>query len=117
MRRRSGIARRARAWLLLGLFLGAGTSLPSLDALLFHWRVDPLAGQVHVEPAGGCTAHADHCTLGQTPPGSRAVAAFALSMRLAPPAPPMPRQAAPAPPPRKLACLLPPPRAPPAPQV
>ena len=73
--------RRARAWLLLTLFLGAGTSLPSPDALLFHWHVDPLAGRVHVEPAGGCTAHGDHCTLGRTPPGSRAAAPLAIVVR------------------------------------
>ena len=75
------MTRRARAWLLLTLFLGAGTSLPSPDALLFHWRVDPLAGRVHVEPAGGCTAHGDHCTLGRTPPGSRAAAPLAIVVR------------------------------------
>ena len=78
------MTRRARAWLLLTLFLGAGTSLPSPDALLFHWRVDPLAGRIHVEPAGGCSAHGDHCTLGRTPPGSRAVAPLAIVVRLAP---------------------------------
>jgi hypothetical protein len=72
---------RARAWLLLTLFLGAGTSLPSPDALLFHWRVDPSAGRIHVEPAGGCTAHGDHCTLSRTPPGSRAVAPLAIVVR------------------------------------
>ena len=75
------MTQRARAWLLLTLFLGAGTSLPSPDALLFHWHVDPLAGLVHVEPAGGCTAHGDHCTLGRTPPGSRAVAPLAIVVR------------------------------------
>ena len=78
------MTRRARAWLLLTLFLGAGTSLPSPDALLFHWRVDPLAGRIHVEPAGGCTAHGDHCTLGRTPPGSRAAAALAIVVRYTP---------------------------------
>jgi hypothetical protein len=78
------VKRRTRAWLLLILFLGAGTSLPSPDALLFHWRVDPLAGQVHIEPAGGCTAHGGHCTLGRTPPGSRATAARAIVVRHAP---------------------------------
>jgi hypothetical protein len=78
------VTRRARAWLLLTLFLGAGTSLPSPDALLFHWRVDPTAGRIHVEPAGGCTAHGDHCTLGRTPPGSRAAAPLAIVVRSIP---------------------------------
>lgn len=78
------MAARVRAWLLLALFLSAGTSLPSLDALLFHLHPDPVSGRVHVEPAGGCTGHADHCTLGRTPPGSRAVAPLAIVVRLAP---------------------------------
>jgi hypothetical protein len=78
------VTQRARAWLLLTLFLAAGTSLPGLDALLFHWRVDPLAGRIHVEPAGGGTEHADHCTLGRTPPGSRAAAALAIVVRHTP---------------------------------
>jgi hypothetical protein len=72
---------RFRAWLLLALFLGAGTSLPSPDALLFHSHVDPFAGRVHVEPAGGCTAHGEHCTLGRTSPGSRALAPLAFRAR------------------------------------
>jgi hypothetical protein len=78
------VATRLRAWLQLALFLCAGTSLPSPDALLFHTHPDPFSGRVHVEPAGGCSAHSDHCTLGRTPPGSRAAAAFAVVVRLAP---------------------------------
>jgi hypothetical protein len=74
---------RVRAWLLLALFLGAGTSLPSLDALLYHQHPDPMAGRVHVEPAGGCTAHSDHCSLGRTPPGSRVVMPLVVVARLA----------------------------------
>jgi hypothetical protein len=83
---RSGltVAARVRAWLLLALFLSAGTSLPSVDALLFHLHPDQVSGRVHVEPAGGCTGHAEHCTLGRTPPGSRAVAELALVVRFAP---------------------------------
>jgi len=108
---------RVRAWLLLALFLGAGTSLPSADALLDHLHPDPSAGRVHVEPAGGCLAHSDHCTLGRTPPGSRAVASIAFVVRvgqddLAGTALPKSadiRDAGPA--------LLPPSRAPPAPLV
>lgn len=78
------MAARVRAWLLLALFLGAGSSLPSPDALLFHMHPDPHSGRVHVEPLGGCTAHSEHCTLGRTPPGSRAAGALALVVRLAP---------------------------------
>jgi len=108
---------RVRAWLLLALFLGAGTSLPSADALLHHIHPDPFAGRVHVEPLGGCTAHSDHCTLGRTPPGSRAVASIALVVRVRlgdtagtpRPRTPRPRTAGPS--------LLPPSRAPPAPLV
>jgi hypothetical protein len=108
---------RARAWLLLGLFLGAGTSLPSADALLHHLHPDPFAGRVHVEPAGGCAAHSDHCTLGRTPPGSRAVASVAFVVRVGLDAearaarPRAPRFTAAGP------ALLPPARAPPAPPV
>ncbi|HKT58862.1 MAG TPA: hypothetical protein VJQ46_02360 [Gemmatimonadales bacterium] len=72
---------RLRAWLLLVLFLSAGTSLPSADALLNHRR--PESFRVHFDPAGGCAAHADHCTLGRTPPGSRAAVPVAFAARLA----------------------------------
>ncbi len=73
---------RVRAWLLLALFLGAGTSLPSADALLHHQHPEPF--RVHYDPAGGCAEHADHCTLGRTPPGSRAVAPVMLVVRVGP---------------------------------
>jgi hypothetical protein len=109
------VAARVRAWLLLALFLGAGTSLPSLDALLFHLHVDPLAGRVHVEPAGGCTAHADHCTLGRTSPGSRAVAPLVVAIRLAAHVQSAPVRRPPVPALEARVALLPPSRAPPAP--
>ena len=109
------MAPRVRAWLLLALFLSAGTSLPSPDALLFHLRPDPTAGRVHVEPAGGCTAHSEHCTLGRTPPGSRSVAAPIIAVRISSslrrpsgPIPPVPALEA-------RAASLPHSRAPPAP--
>jgi hypothetical protein len=95
------VVARLRAWFLLALFLSAGTSLPSLDAVFFHLHPDPTAGRVHIEPAGGCTAHAEHCTLGRTPPGSRAVAPLPTVTRFAPdprraltPLPPAPALAA-----------------------
>jgi hypothetical protein len=109
------VAARVRAWLLLALFLGAGTSLPSLDALLFHLHPDPLASRVHVEPAGGCTAHAEHCTLGRTPPGSRAVASLAFAAELAPDIWPTPVRLPTAPALDARVASLPRPRAPPAP--
>ena len=111
------MAARVRACLLLALFLGAGTSLPSLDALLFHMRPDPLAGRVHVEPAVGCTAHTERCTLGRTPPGSRAVAPLVLVVRLLPDFRPARCLAPAAPALEARSASLPRSRAPPAPQV
>ena len=105
---------RLRAWLLFALFLGAGTSLPSADALLHHWHPDPFAGRVHVEPVGGCVAHADHCTLGRTPPGSRAVASFVFLIRLVPPDHAVAAWRPSRPRPDARTALLPPTRAPPA---
>jgi hypothetical protein len=70
---------RIRAWLLLALFLSAGTSLPGPDALLHHGHMELF--RVHFDPAGGCAGHADHCTLGRTPPGSRAAAPVAFAAR------------------------------------
>lgn len=65
---------QARAVLLLAVFLTAGSSLPSLDGLLYHSGHEAVArSQAHVEPAGGCFNHAEHCTLGRTAPGSGAV--------------------------------------------
>ena len=78
---------RLRALLLLALFLGAGTSLPSLDAVLYHRHgPDRLAGETHFDPAGGCGGHADHCTLGRTPPGSRSLQLWSVVIRPAAPA-------------------------------
>ena len=111
------VAVRLRAWLLLALFLSAGTSLPSPDALFFHLHPDPAAGRVHVEPAGGCTAHADHCTLGRTPPGSRALAPAAFVVRLGWSDRPRAARIPAAPPLDARTFLLPPSRAPPAPLI
>jgi hypothetical protein len=109
------MAARVRSWLLLALFLSAGTSLPSLDALLFHLHPDPTAGRVHVEPLGGCTSHSEHCTLGRTPPGSRAVAPLAIVTRLATDPPRNPGPPPPEPALDVRAASLPRSRAPPAP--
>jgi hypothetical protein len=108
------VTSRVRAWLLLALFLGAGTTLPSVDALLHHLHPDRFAGRVHVELPGGCGAHSDHCTLGRTPPGSRALASLAIVAKLTrgggSDVTPLPSTPAP----RARAALLPPSRAPPA---
>jgi hypothetical protein len=64
---------QAKAFLLLTVFLSAGTSLPSLDGLLFHQHASESGrAQTHLEPAGGCLDHAKHCVLGRTAPGSGA---------------------------------------------
>jgi hypothetical protein len=65
-----------KALLLLAVFLSAGTSLPSLDSLLFHQAAgEPQRSQTHVEPAGGCLDHAAHCGLARTASGSGAISA------------------------------------------
>jgi hypothetical protein len=75
---------RARAVLLLAVFLTAGSSLPSLDGLLYHSASGAIArSQAHIEPAGGCLNHAEHCTLGRTAPGSGAVGVVANLPRVA----------------------------------
>jgi hypothetical protein len=64
--------RRLVACLLLAVFLGAGTTLPGPDALLHHWGAQAGESRAHVEPAGGCGAHAEKCTLGRTATGAGA---------------------------------------------
>jgi hypothetical protein len=75
---------RAKALLLLAVFLSAGTSLPSLDALVYHGAAEIERSQPHVEPAGGCVSHSDHCSLGRTASGSGAVATLVGVVRLEP---------------------------------
>jgi len=77
--------RPAKAFLLLAVFLSAGTSLPSLDALVYHQSATELdRSQSHVEPAGGCLSHSDHCSLGRSASGSGAVATLSSLTRLQP---------------------------------
>jgi len=77
--------RRVKAFLLLAVFLSAGTSLPSLDALVYHHGPTvPERSQSHVEPTGGCLSHSDHCTLGRTASGSGAEATLSSVTRLEP---------------------------------
>jgi hypothetical protein len=76
---------QAKASLLLLIFLAAGTSLPSLDALAYHGNdAGSERSRTHIEPAGGCLSHADGCSLGRTASGSGAVAASEAETRLVP---------------------------------
>jgi hypothetical protein len=83
--RRSAGLRRSIALLLFAVFLGAGTTLPGADALLFHGDATA-EHRPHIEPAGGCTSHADDCTLGRTATGAGAELAHPASIRTEPPA-------------------------------
>ncbi|MEP7227764.1 MAG: hypothetical protein ABI785_10420 [Gemmatimonadales bacterium] len=76
--------RRAKALFLLAVFLSAGTSLPSLDALVYHSDAPLDRSQSHVEPTGGCLSHSDHCSLGRSASGSSAVATLSGVTRLEP---------------------------------
>ncbi len=74
---------RVKASLLLAVFLAAGTSLPSLDALVHHQNSEEAArSQAHVESAGGCPSHAGHCGLGRGAPGSGAGLTVSRELRL-----------------------------------
>jgi hypothetical protein len=76
---------RLKAFLLLAVFLTAGTSLPSFDALAIHTQnSESERSRPHVEPAGGCASHGDHCTLGRTASGSGAVATLGDGTRYEP---------------------------------
>ncbi len=73
---------RVRALLLLAVFCGAGTTLPSLDALLYHTRGPDVEGsRVHLEPAGPCPSHSAHCSLAHASPGSRALSGNSTTLR------------------------------------
>ena len=83
---------QTRAILLLAVFFSAGSSLPSLDALVYHTAAGELSrSQAHVEPAGGCLNHAEHCSLGRTAPGSGAVGVAANTPPTASVSAPAPR--------------------------
>lgn len=85
--RRSAGLRRSIALLLFAVFLGAGTTLPGADALLFHSGDTGTAEhQPHIEPAGGCASHADDCALGRAASGAGADLAHAPQVRLDAPA-------------------------------
>jgi hypothetical protein len=105
--------RPLKAFLLLAVFLSAGTSLPSLDAVVYHSATNLDRSQSHVESAGGCLSHSDHCTLGRTASGSGAVATWRGITRVEPVSKPAPQYVRRLPP----ACAdrgsIPQPRAPP----
>jgi hypothetical protein len=80
--RRAGL-RRAVALLLLAVFLGSGTTLPSADALLHHSGDQAETQRPHIEPAGGCASHVESCVLGRAATGTGAVVADAVVLTLA----------------------------------
>lgn len=83
MRLASTGSRRLTALLLLAVFLGAGTTLPGPDALLYHWvRPDPAQHRTHIEAAGGCGSHLEGCSLGRAATGAEAVSAAGLLVRI-----------------------------------
>ena len=82
--RRSSGLRRSIALLLFAVFLGAGTTLPGADALLFHADGSGAEHRTHIEPAGGCTSHADVCTIGRTATGAGAEVAHPTVVRTEP---------------------------------
>lgn len=107
--------RRAKAFLLLAVFLSAGTSLPGPDALLYHHGAAGLErSQSHVEPAGGCLDHAGHCVLGRTASGSGAVVTLVRGVRIEPTDRPAPARLPARPHSKADRGSVPQPRAPPA---
>ena len=58
--------RRWAAVLLLGV-LGSGFALPGLDEALYHRLPgNERSDRAHVDGAGGCDSHAEHCIAGPT---------------------------------------------------
>ena len=80
--------RQVKAFLLLAVFLSAGTSLPSLDALWYHHGSEFDRSQSHIEPAGGCLEHSGHCVLGRTATGSGAAVTPTPEVKAEPPSQP-----------------------------
>jgi hypothetical protein len=106
---------RAKASLLLAVFLSAGTSLPSIDALAYHQDgAEGGKSQPHVDPAGGCASHADQCSLGRSASGSAAFAALSGGTRIELQSHPAQRQIPHFEPPCADLSAVPQPRAPPA---
>lgn len=57
---------RLQALLLATIFVSGSFGLPEADVLLDH-GIDRGAArtQIHIEDAGGCADHSDHCVLGR----------------------------------------------------
>jgi hypothetical protein len=77
---------RLRALLLVTLFVTGNFGLPATDILLEHSLGPHPASQVHLEPAGGCRNHAEHCVLsrllndlGQQSPSSAVAGTFTVA--------------------------------------
>lgn len=68
---------RLVAFLLLTIFLGAGTTLPGPDVLFHHLDGHADQQRVHFDPAGGCAGHVEECTLGRAATGASAAIAQA----------------------------------------
>jgi hypothetical protein len=68
---------RLLAFLLLTIFLGAGTTVPGPDALFHHLNGHADQLRTHLDPAGGCSGHAEKCTLGRAATGAGAAIAHA----------------------------------------
>jgi hypothetical protein len=76
--------RRLVAFLLLAVFLGAGTTVPGPDVLLHHWIGQANVHRSHIEPAGGCGSHSEKCALGRTATGAGAALVQAPVLRTNP---------------------------------
>jgi hypothetical protein len=72
---------RLVAFLLLIVFLGAGTTVPGPDALFHHLNGHADQPRTHLDPAGGCGGHAEKCTLGRASTGTGAAVAQAPVLR------------------------------------
>lgn len=68
---------RLLAFLLLAVFLGAGTTVPGPDVLFHHLNGQAEQLRTHLDPAGGCGGHAEKCTLGRAATGTGAAIAHA----------------------------------------
>ena len=113
---RASAVRRSIALLLTAVFLAAGTTLPGPDALFHHGGGAAGAEHhPHVEPAGGCTSHADGCTLGRVATGAGAVLVHTPAVAPAPAGRAASRSAGRPAASSRLCDLLPSPRAPPPP--
>jgi hypothetical protein len=84
---------RLRALFLLLLFLGGGTSLPSLDVLLFHNHGEASRIVSHIETSDGCASHVGHCGVGYPVAASEALGVPGATFLLDPATQPVARQA------------------------